>query len=123
MAKRRILKKEISYVAGELFTEALVCKLYIPGVNQEKADALMARILDMQDSYIVRAGHPDGKDNKALVRNYYRKLRVTVKVLNSYVKFKSVYQYPNRLSRGGWRVERTKRSKPNIAAIYFSLFP
>ena len=58
MAKRRILKKEISYVAGELFTEAL-----------------MARILDMQDSYIVRAGHPDGKDNKALVRNYYRKLR------------------------------------------------
>ena len=75
MAKRRILKKEISYVAGELFTEALVCKLYIPGVNQEKADALMARILDMQDSYIVRAGHPDGKDNKALVRNYYRKLR------------------------------------------------
>ena len=30
---------------------------------------------DMQDSYIVRAGHPDGKDNKALVRNYYRKLR------------------------------------------------
>ena len=40
-----------------------------------------------------------------------------------YVKFKSVYQYPNRLSRGGWRVERTKRSKPNIAAIYFSLFP
>ena len=74
MAKRRILKKEISYVAGELFTEALGCQLYIPG-NQEKADALMARILDMQDSYIVRAGHPDGKDNKALVRNYYRKLR------------------------------------------------
>ena len=35
----------------------------------------MARILDMQDSYIVRAGQPDGKDNKALVRNYYRKLR------------------------------------------------
>lgn len=51
-------------MAGELFTEALVCKLYIPGVNQEKADALMARILDMQDSYIVRAGHPDGNDNQ-----------------------------------------------------------
>ena len=81
MAKRRILKKEISYVAGELFTEALVCKLYIPGVNQEKADALMARILDMQDCYIVRAGHPDGKDNKALVRNYYRKLRDEVNAI------------------------------------------
>lgn len=75
MAKRRILKKEISNVAGELFTEALVCILYIPGVNQEQADVLMTRILDMQDDFIVRAGHPDGKDNTALVRAYYRKLR------------------------------------------------
>lgn len=28
MAKRRILKKDISYVAGDLFSEALVCMLY-----------------------------------------------------------------------------------------------
>lgn len=35
MAKRRILKKEISYVAGELFTEALVCKLYIRSKSRE----------------------------------------------------------------------------------------
>ena len=96
MAKRRILKKEISYVAGELFTEALVCKLYIPGVNQEKADALMARILDMQDSYIVRAGHPDGKDNKALVRNYYRKLREDLQ--NEVTPYGGVEAGP-----GGWR--------------------
>lgn len=75
MAKRRILKKEIGYVAGELFTEALICKLYIPGVDQEKSDILMTRILDMQDNFIVRAGHPDGKDNSGLVKAYYRKLR------------------------------------------------
>ena len=49
MAKRRILKKEISYVAGELFSEVLVCKLFIPGVEEDKADVLLARILDMQD--------------------------------------------------------------------------
>ena len=36
MAKRRILKKDISYVAGDLFSEALFCKLYLPGVNSEK---------------------------------------------------------------------------------------
>ncbi|MCD8268889.1 MAG: hypothetical protein LUD46_10860 [Parabacteroides sp.] len=47
MAKRRILKKEISYVAGELFSEVLVCKLFIPGVEEDKADVLMIRILDM----------------------------------------------------------------------------
>ena len=38
MAKRRILKKDISYVAGDLFSEALVCMLYIPGVDSAKAD-------------------------------------------------------------------------------------
>lgn len=76
MAKRRILKKEISYVAGELFSEVLVCKLFIPDINEDKADALMARILDMQDEFIRRAGTPDAKENKRLVKEYYRKLRV-----------------------------------------------
>lgn len=75
MSKRRILKKDISYVAGDLFTEVLVCKLYVPGVEQDKAEALMTRILDMQDDFMRRAGRPAGKDNKALVKAYYRKLR------------------------------------------------
>lgn len=75
MAKRRILKKEIGYVAGDLFAEALVCKLYIPGADQNKAEAVMTRILDMQDDFIRRAGKPDGKDNGKLVKEYYRKLR------------------------------------------------
>lgn len=74
MAKRRILKKDISYVAGELFSEALICKLYIPGVDQAKADVVMSRILDMQDEFIRRANRPDGKDNEVLVKDYYRKL-------------------------------------------------
>lgn len=76
MAKRRILKKDISYVAGDLFSEVLICKLYIPGVDPEKADILMTRILDMQDEFIKRAHRPDGKDNKTLVKEYYRKLRI-----------------------------------------------
>ena len=76
MAKRRILKRDISYVAGDLFSEALFCKLYLPGVNSEKADVVMARVLDMQDEFIRRAGTPDAKDNKTLVKEYYRKLRV-----------------------------------------------
>ena len=79
MAKRRILKKDISYVAGELFSEALICKMYIPGVDQEKADVVMARILDMQDEFIRRANRPDGKDNEVLVKDYYRKLWADLK--------------------------------------------
>ena len=75
MAKRRILKKDISYVAGDLFSETLFCKLYLPGVDSEKADVVMARILDMQDEFIRRANCPDGKENKKRVKEYYRKLR------------------------------------------------
>lgn len=75
MAKRRFLKKEISYTAGDLFSETLVCALYIPGVDSEKADKVMARILDMQDEFVRRANRPDGKDNPARVKEYYRKLR------------------------------------------------
>ena len=75
MANRRILKKEISYTAGNLFLETVFCKLYLPATNAEKADTILARILDMQDNFIGRAGRPDGKDNPKLVKAYYSKLR------------------------------------------------
>ena len=76
MAKRKDLKQIISYVAGELFTEVLLFRQFIPNVDVEAAEAVMARILDMQSDFILRAGSPDGKDNKTLVKEYYRKLRV-----------------------------------------------
>jgi len=74
MAKRRLLKKDINYVSGDLFTEVLICSRLIPGVDQEKAGVLMTRILDMHDEFIRRAHTPDGKDNKGRVKTYYNKL-------------------------------------------------
>lgn len=76
MAKRRTLKKDIHYVAGELFAEVLIARMLIPGTDPEKAEVVMERILDMQDEFIRRAGRADGKDNNALVREYYQKLRI-----------------------------------------------
>ena len=76
MAKRKKLKQIINYVAGELFIETLLFKKVIPGVNQEKADALLSRIIDVQTDFVLRAGSPDGKYNKTLVKEYYRKLYV-----------------------------------------------
>ena len=75
MAKRRILKKEIGVAAGDLFLETLFCKLYVPGTDPEKADVLMARILDMQDNFISRVSHPDGKNANKRVQAYFGKLR------------------------------------------------
>lgn len=76
MAKRRDLKKSINYVAGELFSEALLCNMFIPGTDKDKAEEVMSRIMTMQDDFLSRASRPDGKDNKALVREYYRKLLI-----------------------------------------------
>jgi len=74
MAKRKTLKRDIGYIAGELFTEVLVTKMLVPGIDNNKADDLMSRILDMQDAYVLRASHPDAKDNKKMVKEYYKKL-------------------------------------------------
>jgi len=54
MASRRTLKKNVNYIAGELFTECLVNSLYVPGTDKQKADVLMGEILKMQDEFISR---------------------------------------------------------------------
>ncbi|MCD7977939.1 MAG: hypothetical protein LUG51_12600 [Tannerellaceae bacterium] len=74
MANRRTLKKDISYIAGDLFSEILICAKLIPGIEMEKAEALMTRVLDMHDEFIRRAHTPDGKENKARIKTYYKKL-------------------------------------------------
>lgn len=76
MASIRNLKKNIGYIAGELLTDALLCSLFIKEVDKDAVEAIMSRILEMQDNFIRRANHPDAKDNKALVKEYYKKLLV-----------------------------------------------
>lgn len=75
MAKKRDLKKDISYIAGELFTEVLVTKMLFPGIDHEKCDELMTRIIDVQDNYLSRVNGLDAKHNKVRVKEYYKKLR------------------------------------------------
>lgn len=75
MAKRRILKKDISYVSGELFADVLLCQAFIPDIDKEKVDILLTRILDMQDEFVRRAQRPDGNSDRKHVKEYFRKLR------------------------------------------------
>ncbi|MCC8172293.1 MAG: hypothetical protein LIP00_11045 [Parabacteroides sp.] len=74
MAKRRFLKKDIGYIAGDLFTEVLICRTLMPDTDSAEADGLMSRILAMQDEFIRRAQRPDGNGDRKHVRAYYRKL-------------------------------------------------
>ena len=73
-ANKRTLKKEINYVAGELLSECLCNKYLIPGTDAEKVDALMGKIIGIQDDFLCRVGANGDKDPKK-VKVYYRKLR------------------------------------------------
>ena len=71
MAKRRELKKNVNYIAGELFSECLINSKFIPGTDKKKADELMVEIMKMQDEFISRIGHTEPGNMKG----YSKKLR------------------------------------------------
>ncbi|NDV58110.1 hypothetical protein [Bacteroides sp. 519] len=71
MASRRELKKNVNYIAGELFAECLMKSKFIPGTDQVKADKLMGDILLMQDEFISRISHTESGN----IRAFYKKFR------------------------------------------------
>ena len=72
MASRRELKKNVNYIAGELFTECLINSMFIPGTDKAKADELMAEVLRMQDEFLSRISHTEPGN----VKGFYKKFRV-----------------------------------------------
>ena len=72
MASRRELKKNVNYIAGELFTECLINSMFIPGTDKAKADELMAEVLKMQDEFVSRISHTELGN----VKGFYKKFRV-----------------------------------------------
>lgn len=71
MASRRELKKNVNYIAGELFSECLINSTFVPGVDKAKADALMGEILSMQSDFVSRISHTEPGNVKA----FYKKFR------------------------------------------------
>ena len=71
MAKRRTLKKNIDLIAGMLFTDCLVNKLYVPGTDKKKADEILCNILEMRDEFISRISHTVPCN----VKVFYKKLK------------------------------------------------
>ena len=69
MASRKDLKKNVNYIASELFAECLVNSLYVPGTDKAKADELMSVILNVQDEFISRISHTQPGN----VKGYYKK--------------------------------------------------
>ena len=69
--KRRLLKKQVNYIAGELFAECVVLTQVVPGIDVQKVDDLMTRILYMQDDFISRISHTQPGN----VKGFYKAFR------------------------------------------------
>jgi len=70
MASRRDLKRDISYVIGDIFTECLIYKELVPGTNQKEAEKLIVDLLRIDNEFITRISHTEpGK-----AKEYYRAL-------------------------------------------------
>jgi hypothetical protein len=70
MASRRDLKRDISYVIGDIFTECLIYKELVPGTDKEAAEKLIVDLLRIDNEYTTRISHTEpGK-----AKEYYRAL-------------------------------------------------
>lgn len=78
MANKRNLKKAINYIAGELFTECVVLKDFVPGTDNEKVTSVMAKVLAMQDEMLSRISHPEPGNIKGFYKKLYADLHAQV---------------------------------------------
>ncbi len=89
MASRRNLKKDISYIIGDIFTECLIYKELVPGTDQEAADSLLVDLLRIDNEFITRISHTEPGNAKkyygALVKDFQDSIS---EILNKLTKLK-----------------------------------
>ncbi|WP_075591633.1 hypothetical protein [Labilibacter marinus] len=75
MANLRELKKDINYLASEIVTQGYLKLALMETVKEEALTPILVEAVEMRNEFIARANHPDGKNNRKLVKAYYKKLR------------------------------------------------
>lgn len=71
MANKRNLKKTVNYIAGELFTECVVLKNFVPNTDEEKLTDIMGKIMDMQSHFLCRISHPEPGNIKGFYKKFH----------------------------------------------------
>jgi hypothetical protein len=78
MTKRRILKKFVNNVTGELFTECIVCSKFVPGTDKDKANELMVKIIKANSEFISRISYTEPGNVKGFYRKFQEDFAKTV---------------------------------------------
>lgn len=74
MSNKRNLKKEIKLITASLIEEYLLTATFVPGVDIEKANTILSKIIETRNEFLARVGANGGKDPKQ-VKAYYRQLK------------------------------------------------
>lgn len=89
MASRRDLKKDISYVIGDVFTECLVYKELVPGTNKKEADKIIVDLLKIDNEFITRISHTEPGNAKQYYRTLIKDFQTSMSsVIDRLVKLK-----------------------------------
>ncbi|NDV67406.1 hypothetical protein D0T66_00645 [Dysgonomonas sp. 25] len=75
MSSRRNLKKNINKTIGILFADCLIYKLYVVDADQQAADTVIDKLLEVQSEFTKRVSINEGKEVKGRVSQYYKKLK------------------------------------------------
>ena len=90
MASRRDLKRDISYVIGDIFTECLIYKELVPGTDKNAADKLIVDLLRIDNEFITRISHTEpGKAKeyyRALVKDFQKEISAVIDKLTKLKK-------------------------------------
>lgn len=73
MASKRDLKKEINAVVDALTLEYVLTSSFIPGVDKDKAVAVLDKVMNLRTEFLARVGANGGNEPK-MVKAYYKKL-------------------------------------------------
>ncbi len=74
MAKRRNLKKNINYLTYDIISECFTYNYFYPKKNEDKIKEIISDTIKMRNEFLKRVNHVDGKDNKKLTKQYFKKL-------------------------------------------------
>jgi hypothetical protein len=74
MASIRNLKKDIDFLTSMVIIDCFQYINYSENADQESAFALVRKVIASGNDLRDRASHPDGSENPALVKKYYRKI-------------------------------------------------
>ena len=72
MESLKNLKKDIDFMMNEVISDCQLLALIRPASQSAEIMTIIDQTVDLWNQLYERANHPDGKDNRSLVRQHYK---------------------------------------------------